>query len=280
MKILSFNSQFEADMHRSCAAREPSEADLVAIRAADAVVLPRGCKQSLYLMARRNCPHVFPNYDVYYRYPGKTGQIRLFRKNNLLYPYSKIFNDCGDFFEIHRGSPLPLPCVFKFSWGGEGRYVYLLKTHGDFLNCMRMAEYWEKKGLKGFLFQEYVSSGGRSLRAVVMGKHIITYWRKQKDSEQFYTNLTKGAVIDSDSEEHLQDRARRVTRKFSKKTGLNLAGLDFLFSTEEKDPEPLFLEINYFFRCTGLGGPDNYRKLLKVAITDWINDIDMAEGKK
>ncbi len=224
-------------------------------------------------MARENCPHVFPNYDVYYPYPGKTGQIRLFKKNNLLYPDSRIFDDCDNFFKVHVTPPFPMPCVFKFSWGGEGRYVYLLKTREDFLQCMKMAEYWEKKGLKGFLFQEYIPSGGRNLRAVVMGKHIITYWRTQNNSEQFYTNLAKGAVIDNDSDEYLQNKARKVTRKFSKETGLNLAGLDFLFSTEEKDPEPLFLEINYFFRCTGLGGPDNYRKLLKTAVTDWINDI-------
>lgn len=273
MKILSFNSYFEGDMNRSCAARRPSEADRSAIAGADAVILPRGCKQSLYIMARRNCPNVFPNYDVCYRYPGKTGQINLFRENNLLHPESKIFHDCSEFLRIYSKSPFSFPCVFKFSWGGEGRYVYLLKTHGDFLNCMEIAGYWEKKGFKGFLFQEYIPTGGRSLRAVVMGRHIFTYWRAQKDREQFYTNLVKGAFIDNDSDMHLQNKAMKATRCFSKKTGLNHAGLDFLFTIEEADPEPLFLEINYFFHYTGLGGPDSYRLLLRSAVEDWLSHI-------
>ena len=38
--------------------------DLDAIRAADAVILPQGCYQSLYEMARKNCKHVFPNFDL------------------------------------------------------------------------------------------------------------------------------------------------------------------------------------------------------------------------
>lgn len=271
MKVLSFNSYFEGDMNRSCAARKPSEADLSAIKSADAVILPRGCKESLYIMACRNCPNVFPDYDVFYRYPGKTGQIKLFKENRLLYPDSKIFNDCREFFENYSESPFPFPCVFKFAWGGEGRYVYLLKTHEDFLDCMDMAGYWQKKGLKGFLFQEYIPAGGRSLRAVVMGRHIFTYWRAQKDTGQFYTNLAKGAFIDNASDMHLQDKAVKATSVFSKKTGLNLAGLDFLFNTEVADPEPLFLEINYFFHYTGLGGLDGYRRLLGSAITDWLS---------
>ena len=270
MKILSFNSFFKGDINRSCAARSPSEADLSAIRSAGAVILPRGCKESLYHMACRNCPRVFPNYDAFYRYPGKTGQIDLFKENNLLCPNSLIFFDCNEFLKNHSESPFRFPCVFKFSWGGEGRYVYLLQKHEDFLNCMEMARYWQKKGLRGFLFQEYVPAAGRSLRSVVMGRHIFTYWRVQKDPKQFYTNLSRGAFIDKDSDIHLQDRAVKATLLFSKKTGLNLAGLDFLFSTEEADPEPLFLEINYFFHYTGLGGAEGYRRLLRSAITDWL----------
>ncbi len=274
MKVLSFNSCIEADMNRFCAGRDPSDTDLYAIRSADAVIVPQGCKKSLYFMARRNCPNVFPNYDAFFGYPGKTGQIRLFKKNGFPYPDTRIFDDCNEFLNNHTTPPLPFPCVFKFSWGGEGKYVYLLETHDDFLHCMEMAEHWQKKGLKDFLFQEYIPTGGRSLRAVVMGRQIFTYWRVQENSDQFYTNLAKGAVIDSDSDPDLQKKALKTTREFSDKTGVNLAGLDFLFSTEEKDPEPLFLEINYFFRYRGLGGPKIYFKLFELAIRDWIDHLD------
>ena len=260
-------------MNRSCAGREPSDADLRAIRAADAVILPRGCKEKLYFMARRNCPNVFPNYDACYSHPGKTGQTRLFLENDILHPETRVFNDTSEFLNSRTKPLFPFPCVFKFSWGGEGKYVYLLKNNDDFRKCMNLAEYWERKGLKGFLFQEYIPSGGRSLRAVVMGRNIHTYWRVQKDSEQFYTNLAKGAVIDTDSDRHLQDMGARAARDFSNKTGVNLAGLDFLFSTEGKDPVPLMLEVNYFFHYTGLGGPEAYCTLLAAAVSDWLEQI-------
>lgn len=260
-------------MNRSCAGRKPSDADLVAIRAADAVILPRGCRKNLYSMARRNCANIFPNYDACYSYPGKTGQFRLFRKNSLMCPETRIFNDTRAFWDSHTAPPFPFPCVFKFAWGGEGKYVYLLNNHEDFQKCMTLAEYWREKGMRGFLFQEYIPSGGRSLRSVVMGRHIYTYWRVQKNTEQFYTNIAKGAVIDRHSSPGLQDLARRATEEFCSKTGLNLAGLDFLFSTEEKQPEPLFLEVNYFFHYTGLGGTEAYCQKLSTAVNDWLDHI-------
>ncbi len=273
MKVLSFDSGIEADMNRSCAGREPSDADIRAVRAADAVILPRGCRENLYLMACRNCPNVFPNYDARYGYSGKTGQICLFRENKFSCPETVVFDDSDEFWHLYDKPPLTLPCVFKFSWGGEGKYVFLLENYRDFQKCMGLAEQWQARGLKGFLFQKYIPSGGRSLRAVVMGGHIHTYWRVQSDPCQFYTNLAKGAEIDSDSDPHLQHMAADITREFSRKTGINLAGLDFLFSTEEKDPEPLLLEVNYFFHYTGLGGPEGYYRLLAAAVRDWISQI-------
>ena len=54
--ILSFHPCYVADTNRLCAGRDPDEEDLSAIRAADAVVLPQGCRGPLYQMARKNCP--------------------------------------------------------------------------------------------------------------------------------------------------------------------------------------------------------------------------------
>ena len=62
--ILSFHPCFDADRNIICAGRDPDEKDLAAIRAADAVILPQGCREALYLLVRQNCPHVFPDYDA------------------------------------------------------------------------------------------------------------------------------------------------------------------------------------------------------------------------
>ena len=48
--------------------------------------------------------------------------------------------------------------------------------------------------------------------------------------------------------------------------------MDFVFPISEKDPEPLFLEINYYFGRRGLGGSENYYQLLHQAIRDWLEE--------
>ena len=72
--ILSFHPCFEADINIICAGREPDHNDSAAMRSAAAVILPQGCREALYRMAKQNCAHVFPNYDARFEYPGKTGQ--------------------------------------------------------------------------------------------------------------------------------------------------------------------------------------------------------------
>ena len=81
--ILSFHPLFEADQNRLCAGRDPGKEELEAIRRADAVILPQGCRESLYFMARKACPHIFPNYDARFAYPEKIGQVQLFQENRV-----------------------------------------------------------------------------------------------------------------------------------------------------------------------------------------------------
>ncbi|CAN2041204.1 RimK-like ATP-grasp domain-containing protein [Candidatus Magnetomoraceae bacterium gMMP-15] len=278
MKVLSFHPCFEADMNILCAGRDPGEHDRAAIKKADAVIVPQGCKKSLYSMARENCKHIFPDYDAYFQFPGKTGQARLFKKINVRHPETLVFDTVNDFYQDYDTKTVPFnfPWVFKFSWGGEGHNVFLIKSHKDFNEAVDRAERYEKTGQKGFLFQEYIPSGGRSLRAVIMGNKILTYWRVQEDQNEFYSNLSMGAYVDYDSDPDLQEAARLEVKKFSEKTGINLAGFDFLFSTAEKKPCPIFLEINYFFGRQGIGGAEEYFKLLADAIIDWKKEIPTA----
>ncbi|MEN8199826.1 MAG: glutathione synthase, partial [Thermodesulfobacteriota bacterium] len=115
-----------------------------------------------------------------------------------------------------------------------------------------------------------IPTDGRSLRVVVIGQSYYSYWRVASE-DQFYTNLARGATIDHELFPHLQDKAVQEVKAFCGKSGVNLAGFDFLFSTtEEAPPPPLFLEINYCFRTKGLGGPDRYLDLLTAGIRKWL----------
>ena len=127
--ILSFHPLYEGDQHRLCAGRDPDAEDRAAMRRASAVILPQGCRESLYRAAKRSCGRVFPNYDARFAYPGKIGQNRLFQQVRVPHPRSYGYPDTKAFLRQHpaEGSPVGLPAVVKLDWGGEGRGVFPIK---------------------------------------------------------------------------------------------------------------------------------------------------------
>jgi ribosomal protein S6--L-glutamate ligase len=269
-----------ADQNLLCAGRDPGPKDLKAIQQADVVILPQGCRESLYRLAADNCPHVFPNYDARFAYPEKIGQAQLFQQMAVPFPHTirfenKTLTDTAMEKLLHQ-SPLELPFVFKFNWGGEGESVFLVRNHDDFKQNLEKAQLYTKSGQYGFVLQEFIPSNGRSLRVVVINETLISYWRIQDNDDGFYTNISKGARLELDADPDLKTSAIAATQQFCKKTGINLAGFDFLFSEtalSNDKIEPLFLEINYFFGRKGLGGSEKYYKLLQQGIADWLKSI-------
>lgn len=276
--ILSFHPCFEGDCNIICAGREPDENDLAAVRAAGAVILPQGCKRSLFEMAHGNCRHVFPNYKARFRYPGKNGQIQLFRETGTLHPHTQSFSTLEAFFQT-TGSRIPpenldFPLVFKFDWGGEGETVFLIQNQSDWIQALEKAQAFEAGGRAGFLIQTYIPSGRRVLRVAVIGRSSISYWRVQKDTALFETSLSKGAVIDATSDRQLRRTGIQAVRDFCRKTNINLAGFDLLFpSSSSPDHPPYFLEINYFFGRRGLGGSERFYAVLAWEIRRWIRTL-------
>ena len=278
--ILSYHPCFEADKNRLCAGRKPGTDDVSAMLAADAVILPQGCDESLYTMARSNCKHVFPNFDAKFKYTGKIGQIQLFQKTNTAHPKTETYLNM-DAFSMHYGAspkkPISdFPFVFKFDWGGDGDHVYLVQSVDNFLKVLQIARKYEKSGQKGFIIQEYIPANNRSLRVVVIGQTVVSYWRVQGDSDHFLSNVAKGGMIDHDSEPHLQRNAVKSVKNFCSQTRINLAGFDILFSSQTKVNTPLFLEINYFFGRQGLGGSEKFYDILTKEIMKWIESLGLS----
>ena len=283
--IVSFNPIYEADENIICAGRDPNASDLTAIKAAAAVILPQGCRQSLYEMAQDNCEHIFPNYDARFRYPGKIGQIRLFRKSHIAHPETETFQTIAAFHSKYgmkpRRLPFRMPLVLKLDWGGEGDTVYLIPSLEVLEERLQQIEAFEQSGQFGFLIQEYIPNQNRTLRVVVIGQYVKSYWRIQESADSFLANLSKGAVLDFKSDPNLQRRAIESIDRFSKQTGINLAGVDVIFSTEKKWKTPYILEINYFFGRNGLGGSQAYYRILHHQINSWLERIGLAyETKK
>ncbi len=278
--ILSFHPIFEGDTNITCAGREPDSNDLLSIKAANAVILPQGCKKPLYEMARNNCLNFFPNYDARFEYEDKLGQIKLFRKLKVSHPDTQLFETLDAFYKscgrLSDYTTFKYPFVFKFNWGGEGDNVFLVQSAEEFNHILQKVMKFEKTGQKGFLIQAFIPFQNRTLRVVIINREIRSYWRVQKDTETFHVNLSKGADIDFDSDPLLQEKAVLLTKNFSEKTGVNLAGFDFLFSPETA--EPLFLEINYFFGRRGLGGSEEYYRLIVDQIYQWLSEQGLAVG--
>jgi len=275
--ILSYHPLFEADQNILCAGRRPDDRDLAAIQAAKAVILSQGCYQSLYEMARDHCPNVFPNYDMRFKYPGKLGQAILFRMLDICHPSTEIYSSIAAFQKNYEHHPDQLPprypLVFKYDWGGEGETVYRIDSPEDLQTVLRQAAEFEKSGQSGFLLQDFIPCDGRTLRVVIIGQHIVSYWRIQQASGAFHISLSRGAELDSGAEPGLQQKAVAVVKELCQKTGINLAGFDVIFSAEGDDPAPMLLEINYFFGRRGLGGSETYYKILQTEIQAWLAGI-------
>lgn len=284
--ILSFHPCFVADKNMTCAGRKPGAAELDEIRHAGAVILPQGSSEDLYYMARENCKHVFPDYDARFKYPGKTGQILLFQKTETAHPATRIFTSLSSLCDkggniINAKLPFTYPFVLKFNWGGEGETVHLIKTQAGLKKVCKKAGEFEKTGQKGFILQEYIESGNRSLRIAVIGQKFISYWRVQKNPDTFCAGLSQGAAMDFDSYPELVKAAVIRAKDFCGKTGINLAGFDFLFSSDNNNDEPLLLEINYFFGRKGLGGSEKFYKILNGEIVKWLKSLHLkSSGKK
>jgi ribosomal protein S6--L-glutamate ligase len=275
--ILSFHPCFVGDRNIICAGRPPGDEDLKAIRRAKAVILPQGCSRALHDMARHHCAHVFPDYRCRFDFPGKIGQARLFRSYGVDHPATICFSDAAaldaDHPDWRNATPMAVPFVFKFDWGGEGDAVFYVETPADLAGLVARSASSEVAEHAGFVIQAYIPSRSRTLRVAVIGTHTVAYWRVQDGAGRFQASLAKGGRIDAASDPHLQEMAVSAVRGFCRKSGVNLAGFDLLFPDGADPPRPLFLEINWFFGRRGLGGSERYYALLTREISRWLKTI-------
>ncbi len=270
------------DVNRLSTGKTPSSGDLEAAIQADVIILPQGCSHNLYRIAAQNAPHVFPDYKARFQYPGTIGQARLYQESGAPLPRTVVFEDLDDFTTRHcvTNPPISFPCVIKFDQGEEGASARLLYSQEDLLAVLEMVKDSEKKGYTGFLLQEKIDTGGRSLRVAVLNNTLLSYWRVADQP----TGVPGGIRIDRQSAPHLIARGEKAVRNFCHRTGVNLAGFDLWFSVDDPDPEPLFWETNYNFSRRGLGGSEQYYIMLLQAVDEWLeentpeNRLPLARG--
>lgn len=275
--ILSFNPIIIADHQIILGSRKVNDDDQAFIRKANAIILPQSCSEKLYRASNDSSALIFPNYDSRFRYPGKIGQGRLFKEKGSPHPETRQWSSVTEFKDASIGSfPHEMPFIVKANMSHEAEGVHIIGDLESFESAMGQFKSLEKSGLMGFVSQELVQSEGNILRVVIMGNDLISYWKRPYDPNQIIVSAGAGARIDKEWREDLQEKGREEVKIFSKNTGIDLAAIDIIFSMKEQDPQPLLLEINYYFGRRGLGGSFNYYKMLFGTIKEWLieNGLD------
>ena len=125
--LLSFHPCFAADVQIILGDRQLSREDLSLIAEAEAILLPQGCPIALYRACKASPGFVFPNYEMRFQYPGKTGQSLLFEKMRWPHPMTRRWDSVSSFKDPLRDEgrlPHPMPFFLKRNNSHEGAGVY------------------------------------------------------------------------------------------------------------------------------------------------------------
>jgi ribosomal protein S6--L-glutamate ligase len=276
--ILSFHPCFDADVQIILGDRKIDSRDLELIRKATAIILPQGCSAQLYDACSSSNALTFPNYEMRFKYPGKMGQSLMFKHFRCPHPKTLIWKTVKEFkrqYQRPDAFPHKLPFLIKANKAHEAEGIHLVKDGHSQRAALEHLAHLERADLSGFVTQEFIPTEGNVLRAVIIGNRIVTYWKRPNRQGTIITAVSRGAVIDPDWRPDLQEKVKAQACEFSKAAGLDLAAIDFVFPFSEKDPEPLFLEVNYYFARRGLGGTLNYYRLLHQAISEWLAEAGL-----
>jgi ribosomal protein S6--L-glutamate ligase len=250
-----------------------------AIKGASAIILPQTVTRELYCLCTKMCPHVFPNYDLRFQWEGKMGDTLAFWAYGIKHPRTLVFPKVetllGEHPDMDHKVPElpPYPFVLKGARGGEGRQVWLLENAAELAAKIQTLRQFELQGSSGFVIQEYIPDLERDLRVVVIGSQVCSYWRR---AQGFLHNVAQGGGIDAESDQDLQAAGREKVWQFCRRSGINLAAFDLVFPAGEADP--VFLEINYTFGRTGLGGAEKFYILLRDAVDRWLLRLPEEDG--
>jgi ribosomal protein S6--L-glutamate ligase len=279
--ILSFHPCFTAGHQIILGDRKLASGDHRWIRRADAIILPQGGSRELYVACRESGAQVFPNYDMRLRYPGKLGQTLLFEEFHFPHPQTKPWSSVDElrgFIRREGSPPQSFPFLIKANESHEGEGIFLITDSGTLEYALEILAAWEKTGQSGFISQEMVQTEGNVLRAVILGRQIITYWKRPDNAGESVITISRNARVDRGWRKDLQKKGQSEMRRISENTGIDLAAIDFVFSMRDPDPQPLCLEINYYFGRRGLSGSLNYYRLLHNTIKEWLRKRGFDPG--
>lgn len=273
--ILSFHPCFLGDTLVILGDGTLDSHDLRHIRAAEVIVLPQYCTSELYRACKSSSAQLFPDYDARFEYPGKIGQSLLFKKFKCPHPETMQWASVKAFKEAYEAEsdfPHPMPFLIKGNETHEAESIYPITDGVALESSLEDLQRLENWGTFGFISQELIPTEGNVLRVVIIGRTILSYWKRAENPEQMVTTISRGAKIDRGWRPDLQEKGKAEAKRLVAATGINLAAIDFIFDLTHRAPQPLFLEINYIFGRRGLGGSMNFYRLLYEAVKEWLTE--------
>lgn len=151
------------------------------------------------------------------------------------------------------------PVILKLMKGTQGVGVILAKTEQMVQQVMET--FWSLR--LTVLIQEFVEeSEGRDVRAVVVGRRVISAMRRHARLGEFRSNVHRGGMGVA---VELQPAHARIAIRACRAMGLQVAGVDMLESREG----PIVIEVNSspgfegIERCTGI---DVARQVVEYAV--------------
>ncbi|MCP4575417.1 MAG: hypothetical protein GY846_03920, partial [Deltaproteobacteria bacterium] len=205
--ILSFHPCFETEFQIILGARRLGSRDLDLIQKAEAIILPQACPQALYQACQGSDALKFPSYEMRLKYPGKMGQCLLFKDFKQAHPQTLLWSGVREFKDaLVVGEVLPhkRPFLIKEDKNHEAEGVYMVEDELSLSEALERLARKEKSGQQGFVTQDFIPSMGNALRSVIIGKMIITYWKRPGKPGQRITTIGRGAIIDHNWRQDLQ----------------------------------------------------------------------------
>jgi ribosomal protein S6--L-glutamate ligase len=162
-----------------------------------------------------------------------------------------------------------MPFFLKTDKGHEGEGVFVVTNRKNLETALARLE---KAGSDAFISQKMIPCEGTAVRAVVLHKQIMAYWKRPGRDDEAIASISRGSRVDKKWKPKLLAQARSRARCICEVTRINLAAFDFVFNLSHPDPQPFILEINYYFGRKVLGGSLRYYRLLLKAVQEWLNE--------
>ena len=272
--ILSFHPCFVADAQIILADRKLSAEDRCLIRSADAIILPQSCSLALYKACTKSGAYVFPDYELRFRYPGKVGQSLLFEKLKIPHPETKRWPSVKKFRDLQKDQSAPpheMPFFLKADKSHEGEGVYFVTDEDRLETALGLLE---KAGSDGFISQELIPCEGNVLRAVVLHKKIITYWKRPGTPDEAVTTVSHGARVDKKWKPELQEKGRVAGSVDFGKDGNQSGGFRFRLRSGPSRSRTFYFGNQLLFWKTRFG------RLTQVLSSSPKSNSRMAERKR